>query len=57
MDFEIKFNMDNSAFDIIPEREIKAILTRIADRVINGLTTGTIRDINGNNIGMWIIND
>ena len=62
MDFKLKFNLDNDAFNESfsgPEWEIARILdnvgTTITDYYINGLRHGKVRDKNGNTVGSWEI--
>jgi hypothetical protein len=55
MEFVLKFNMDNAAFDYKPEAEIYFILTKIAHDVMNGKVMDPIMDHNGNTIGEWEI--
>jgi len=55
MDFKLEFSMDNSIFEDCPKQEVKEILTRIADRVLDGQTFGPIAETNGNTIGRWSI--
>ena len=52
--FKLEFKTDNSAFsDGNMEYEIKRILVAIGNRVDCGNTSGSIRDINGNTIGTY----
>jgi len=54
MDFELKFDMGNSAFEEDnAEVEILTILKNISKKVENGQTYGPIKDTNGNTIGHW----
>ena len=53
MDFIIKFNMDNDTFKVWPEAEVARILNEIANKVMDGLVFGSIRDLNGNKVGDW----
>jgi len=53
MDFKLKFNMDNAAFED-PE-EVKMILTVIGMKAAKGQTGGKVMDSNGNNVGQWEI--
>ena len=57
MDFELKFNMDNAAFEQYPEGETERILIEIGRMVIEGSCYGNISDINGNKIGTWSFSD
>lgn len=56
---EIKFDMDNDAFDFVTGRlavgELDRIFQRISDSVWEGNTEGRIRDSNGNTVGRWEI--
>ena len=49
-DFE---NMDS--YNSVTRFEINRILKDIENRIINGDSYGSIRDINGNTIGKWSI--
>lgn len=55
MDFKLKFNMDNEAFDIKPEDEAREMLLDISGRLSDGWTYGKCIDYNGNVIGQWEI--
>jgi hypothetical protein len=54
--FTLKFTTGNSAFEGSPTRELEEvirILERIPEELGAGARDGTIRDTNGNAIGMW----
>ena len=55
MRFTLSFDCGNSAFfdDVAPE--VARILREIANQVENGAAHSTIRDINGNIIGNFIV--
>lgn len=57
----IEFDTNNSAFDnsdgLHGRAEIARILRNIADKVEEGRVDGSIRDINGNRVGNWKLND
>lgn len=53
---KIQFGTDNAAFDEYGvEYQIEVIFERIIQRIKNGETEGKIQDINGNNIGSWVL--
>ncbi len=52
MEFIIKINMDNAAFET-PEYEIMQRLNVIHDKVRDGVVFGKIMDTNGNACGFW----
>ena len=51
MAFKMSVTMDNAAFES-PE-ELPEIIRRVADRVADGETAGSVRDSNGNTVGTW----
>lgn len=51
MDFTLKLNCDNAAFDEQPEETVADLLRQVAGRVAWGEPAGKIRDINGNTVG------
>lgn len=51
MEFTLKINMDNSAFDQHVEGELKRILHKLGNDVNNMTDEYIIRDINGNKVG------
>lgn len=53
MEFLIKINMDNAAFERMPEWEIDSILKRISQRLDAGEVYGKTLDTNGNTCGFW----
>ena len=60
MEFTLKINMDNAAFDRGEGRELARLLRAVAKRVDEtgaGENDGTIRDINGNKVGSWEISE
>ena len=54
---KIEYNIDNAAFNETPLPETKRIFAEIVERIANGSGGEIIRDINGNTIGSWRIND
>lgn len=52
MEFIIKINMDNAAFET-PEYEITQRLNKIHDQVRDGVVFGKVLDTNGNTCGFW----
>ena len=54
MKFKVEFNCDNAAFDEDSmNSEIARLLTEVADKTVNGWMSGSIRDINGNGVGSF----
>lgn len=53
--FIVDFDILNDAFAENPELEVSRILREIADKVENGNISGKIRDINGNQVGIFKI--
>jgi len=52
MEFIVKINMDNAAFET-PEYEITQRLNKIHDQVRDGVVFGKVLDTNGNTCGFW----
>jgi hypothetical protein len=53
---KIQFNTDNAAFEEYgTQYQVEVIFERIIQRIKNGDTEGKIQDINGNNIGSWVL--
>ena len=52
---KIEFSTDNAAFDECGDAEVRRILEEIANKVERGYDHGSIFDINGNNIGTWLM--
>lgn len=53
-EFSITFDMGNAAFDDgNAPAECARILRDIAAKVERGQEDGTVRDVNGNNVGAW----
>lgn len=51
---KVQFSTDNAAFDGDDKRaECARILRDIARKVEHGTRNGTVRDVNGNEIGAW----
>lgn len=58
MEFTMKINMDNAAFDRGDGRELARLLREAATRLADvGESDGTLRDINGNTVGSWEISE
>jgi hypothetical protein len=63
MRFSLSFSMDGAAFDGADNSvdEVVRILHTLADRVdhngAHGRSVDTVRDVNGNTIGKWVIDD
>ena len=59
MEFRLQFNMDNSAFQEegqdFNDAEVDRILSDIKYKIKEGEIYETIRDLNGNTIGQWSI--
>jgi hypothetical protein len=52
---KIQFGTDNAAFEMYGDQEVRRILEEIANKVESGYRNGLIIDINGNNIGNWVL--
>ena len=57
MNLKIRVELDNAAFDVMPEREIAGILTAVAMRIKDGDTGGKLLDYNGNTCGHFQLVD
>jgi len=57
MDFTLKINMDSAAFDVMPERELTSLLSKVAADISDGKVEGKIVNINGNTVGHFVINE
>lgn len=55
MKAKIIVNMDNAAFEDGQGAELARILRRLADDVASGDSFATLRDINGNRVGGFVI--
>ena len=60
MDFRLKIDMDNSAFEDNPGAELARILRDVASECRDYVDApaayvGCVRDINGNDVGEWKI--
>lgn len=53
----LEINMDNAAFDIMPERELQALLTKVSLQIGAGKVESGIIDVNGNKVGFFEIQD
>lgn len=53
MTLKLEFETDNSAFNIDMAAEVSRILHEIAERIAGGTTSYSIRDIDGNLIGRY----
>ena len=54
MAFSLTFSTDNAAFeDYGRGHEVARILTAVASAAGDGLTHGTVRDVNGGTVGTW----
>ena len=58
MKFKLSMSCNNAAFhdsepDDDPSEEIARILHAVADRLNNGILSGTCVDANGNNVGVF----
>lgn len=51
----IKINMDNAAFADAPAQELTRILCDIVRKIESGERIDTVRDLNGNTCGVFII--
>lgn len=56
--FKLQFDMSNDAFaGHTHDLEIARILVEVRNQVIAGYREGSIRDVNGNRVGQWAIED
>lgn len=55
--FTIAFALENDAFMDSESAEVARILTEIARFYVIGLTSGGVRDINGNLIGAYVVEE
>ncbi len=60
--FKMEIRLDNAAFhdddgDFAPGPEIGSILNKVRHLVEHGSTFGAIRDVNGNLVGEWRIEE
>jgi len=46
---------DNAAFDDDPRGELARILAIVTDCIADGAESGVCYDINGNNVGDWVL--
>lgn len=54
--FRLEIATDNDAFtDDNARAEVARILRRLADNVEAGATDGHVRDVNGNRVGTWVL--
>lgn len=51
--FKLEIETGNAAFDRGPDREVAAMLRRLADRLESGETSGGLMDSNGNRVGSF----
>lgn len=54
--FKLEFATDNAAFEV-PFAEIARILRDVAERIERGAVSAPVRDINGNTVGAFAIED
>lgn len=57
MTFRLEIRTDNDAFVEDRGRELGRILGVVAEHVRLGLSDGRVRDINGNTVGEWSVED
>ena len=55
MKFTLKIDMDNNAFSVMPEYQIKRCLEIAATQITEGKTNSILFDANGNTVGYWEI--
>ena len=55
--FKIEIETGNAAFEDDRNMELARILRQIAERLENGENTGWVRDINGNKVGKFEIEE
>jgi len=56
--FKLEIETGNAAFqDGLGDLEIARILKEVTNRVLQGFTEGTVRDMNGNTVGKFSMPD
>lgn len=56
--FTLSITCDNAAFDDVgPHLEVARILAEIADQLDHGCYRASIRDVNGNVVGSYVLED
>lgn len=54
MNFIIKLNTDNAAFDSEDSDEVRKVLAEVADQISDPTASGgSVRDTNGNTVCTW----
>ncbi len=53
--FELKFRSGNAAFTDYPAEEVARILQEVKKKIEQGYDEGNIFDVNGNNIGYFVL--
>lgn len=53
MKFTLKIDSKNDAMTDIPEFAVADLLVQTARSLRNDRTSGTLKDINGNDVGSW----
>jgi hypothetical protein len=51
--FTLTIETDNAAFNDGGNAEVARLLREVAERVEDSTTDGTVKDINGNTVGVW----
>lgn len=57
MKFELKFDMDNYAFDGDWRAEVHAILNDVSEAIDGGCVSSGVHDSNGNPVGRFSVTD
>lgn len=52
----IQINTDNAAFED-KEEEISRLLKEVSRKIENGISSGNLKDLNGNNVGNFDLNE
>jgi hypothetical protein len=55
MEFVVKINMDNAAFEDCPGDELERLLEHVVGELRKGVTDNSLRDINGNVVGEFAV--
>ena len=57
MTFSLEIECDNAAFETGLRYEIERIVRRALDDLKDGAIDGKLRDVNGNTVGEWSLED
>jgi hypothetical protein len=57
MYFQIKIDSDNAQMQDAPSERVADILEKVAQRLRSGEDEGRVFDVNGNRVGIWILDE